>query len=103
LTWRDEEVLGTLFVFAGAIFLTDAALIAGIPLLLMLCKRPGLALGSSVLIGALVIIDSVVNFDSVSYPKSMLFLGLPADVLPLSVFLMLATAALCMWAFLRDL
>jgi hypothetical protein len=98
-----EEVVGTVFVFGGIIFLVDAALIAGIPLLLLLCKRPGLALASSVLIAALVIIDAEVNFDSVSYPRSMLFLGLPADVLPLSIFVILATAALCMWALLRDL
>jgi hypothetical protein len=96
-------VVGALFVLGGAILLMDAALIAGIPLLLILCKRPGLALTSSILIGVLVIVDAEVNFDSVSYPKSMLFLGLPADVLPLSIFIVLATATLCLWALLRDL
>ena len=55
------------------------------------------------LIGALVIIDNEVNFDSVSYPKSMLFLGLPTEVLPLSILIILATVTLCMWAFLRNL
>jgi len=71
--------------------------------LLILCNRPGSALASSMLIGALVIIDNEVNFDSVSYPKSMLFLGLPTEVLPLSILIILATVTLCMWAFLRNL
>jgi len=96
-------VVGATFVLGGMIFLMDVALIAGVPLLLILCKRPGSALASSVLIGALVIIDNEVNFDSVSYPKSMLFLGLPTEVLPLSIFIILATMTLCMWAFLRNL
>ena len=94
---------GTLFVFAVAILLTDAALIAGVPLLLILCKRRGLALASSVLIGALVVIDNQVNFDGISYPRDMLFLGLPTEVMPLSILLILATITLCMWAFIRRL
>jgi len=96
-------VVGATFVLGGMIFLMDAALLAGVPLLLILSKRSGAALASSVLIGALVIIDNEVNFDSVSYPKSMLFLGLPTEVLPLSILIILATVALCMWAFLRNL
>jgi len=95
--------VGAIFVLGGMIFLMDAALIAGVPLLLILCNRPGSALASSMLIGALVIIDNEVNFDSVSYPKSMLFLGLPTEVLPLSILIILATVTLCMWAFLRNL
>lgn len=89
----------------GSLLLLDAAIIGGIPLILIAIKRPKSALLLSIVIGGLVIVDGMKNFDEISYPKVYPFrlLALPAGVLPLSIFLILATIGLCLWAVDRDM
>jgi hypothetical protein len=87
-------------IAGGAIFLLDATLIAGVPLLFLIAKRPFAALFCSVAIGALVIIDDTINFDGISYPKTypLRLVGLPASVMPLSLLIIFASTAICGWA-----
>ena len=93
-----------LVLFVGVIFLVDAALIGGIPLMLVAAKRPKLGLLVSIIIGISVIIDGTMNFDGISYPRSypLRFIGVPAETFPLSLVLIIVSIAACLWAAFRD-
>lgn len=90
-------------IVGGGIFLMDAAIIAGLPLALVAAKRRGLAFLCSIIIGALIIVDRTINFANLSYPKAYPFrlIGLPAEVFPLSLFLIISSIAFCGWMLSR--
>jgi hypothetical protein len=88
----------------GVILAIDALIIMGLPLALVLLRRPLSALAAAVAITAAVIVDYNWNFPEFSAVSLGLvgYVGLPAQVMALSIVLMIATLAVCVWAVTRD-
>ena len=88
----------------GVILAVDALIIIGMPLalILMRCSRAGLALAVAITAG--VIFDYNWNFPQFNAASLGIvgLVGLPAQVMPLSLALMLVSLSMCGWAVTRD-
>jgi hypothetical protein len=93
-----------LFWFFGVIVALDAVIIMGLPITLVLLRRPTSALAAAIAITAAVIVDYNWNLPEISAASlgAMGLVGLPAQAMPLSMGLIVATLAACGWAFTRD-
>ena len=89
----------------GVILVIDALIIVGLPLALVLFRRPRIALVVALAISAGVIFDYNWNFPEFNAVELGLvgMVGLPAQVMPLSLALMFATLAMCGWAVARKI